>query len=182
MIFPSGPDCARCVDRLKSELANIKGVELAEVDTNQDVITVVFDPDSVTVSRIESEARRAGAGIAARIEHSTLELRDLDCPDCASTIEKAVSQLPGVLWAGANFAAGQMHAEYERGQVRLEDITRVVEQHGARACALPVAGSTDSSRKAVSAWTEHRKLIVTFLAGVSTTAALLTDSVHAPKI
>ena len=66
MILPSGPECARCVDRLKTELGNIKGVERAEVDTHQDIITVVFDPDSVTLSRIESEARRAGAERSSR--------------------------------------------------------------------------------------------------------------------
>ena len=69
MILPTGPDCARCVDRLTTELTRIKGVQRAEVA--QDLITVEFDPDSVTLSRIESEAKRAGAGIAAKIEHRT---------------------------------------------------------------------------------------------------------------
>lgn len=179
VILPSGPECARCVDRLKSELREIKGVERAEVDPQGNTITVVFDPDSVTLSRIESEARRAGAGLAARIEHQTLELRDLDCPDCAATIEKAVNQLPGVLWAGANFAAGQMHAEFERGKVRLEDITRLVEQHGARACPLPGADSVPSPAKRPSVWIEHRKLIVTLAASALTASALISGTTNA---
>jgi len=174
MILPSGPDCARCLDRLKTELRSIKGVESAEIDSGQDIITVIFDPDSVTLSRIESEAKRAGAGIASRIEHRTLVLRDLDCPDCAATIEKAVNQLPGVLWAGANFAAGQMHAEFERGKVRVEDISRIVEQHGARACPLPGPDSASVPVPSSSIWIEHRKLIVTAVATLLTAGALLT--------
>src|SRR5919204_2609378 len=136
VILPSGQECERCVERLRGELRLMKGVTAADVDRARDTITVTYDPDVITLSGIEAEARKVGAEIAARIEHQTLELRDLDCPDCANTIEKAVNQLPGVLWAGANFAAGQMHAEYERGRVRLNDITRVVEMHGARACPI----------------------------------------------
>src|SRR2546430_17148556 len=99
LILPTGPDCRRCTDRLRDELSRIKGVRSADVDDARKTIDLTYDPDMVSVSRIETEARSAGAAIAATIEHKTLELRDLDCPDCAATIEKAVRQLPGVLWA-----------------------------------------------------------------------------------
>ncbi len=176
VILPTGPECQRCTDRLREELSRIKGVSSAGVDNARKTLTVEFDPDIVTLSRIESEARNAGATITATIEHNTLELRDLDCPDCASTIEKSVRKLPGVIWAGANFAAGQMHAEYQRGQVRLEDISRVVESHGARACLIAPGkreSSTTQPLHGLASWiSANRKLAATVAAGLLTVAAI----------
>ena len=54
---------------------------------------VLYDPDLLSVARLTAEARRAGAEIGERIGHETFELQELDCPDCAAGIEKAVDQL-----------------------------------------------------------------------------------------
>jgi Cd2+/Zn2+-exporting ATPase len=181
VMLPSGPECSRCIVRLQSELGRIKGVEGAAVNNARSSITVTYDPNVVTLSRIEREARQIGANIEARIAHQTLELRDLDCPDCASTIEKAVGQVPGVLWAGANFAAGQIHIEFERERANLKQIRRVIEGHGARVCPLsplPEDARREPERKA-SAWRrvfiEHRKAIVTLLTALLTALATMSD-------
>ena len=42
MIFPSGPDCARCVDRLKSELANIKGEQISNVGSQDMTVEIML--------------------------------------------------------------------------------------------------------------------------------------------
>src|SRR5207253_1942607 len=170
VILPSGPDCRRCSDRLREELTRIKGVSSADIDASHTTLTLEFDPNIVTMSRIETEARNAGAAIAATIEHKTLELKDMDCPDCAATIEKSVRKLPGVIWAGANFAAGQMHAEYRRGQVRLEDISKVVESHGARAFEpgkSEISAGEPSGNNGFAAWiADNRKMAATIAAAL----------------
>src|SRR2546423_8895449 len=98
VVLPVGPECDRCIARLQGELARVKGVATAAVNNARTTITVHYDPNVVTLSRIEREARHLGAAISSRIDHQTLSLRDLDCPDCAGTIEKAVGRIPGVLW------------------------------------------------------------------------------------
>jgi Cd2+/Zn2+-exporting ATPase len=134
--LPSGPECERCIARLQSELGRIKGVTGAAVNNSRSSIQVEYDPNVVTLSRIEMEAERIGASIASRIDHQTFELRNLDCPDCSASIERAVNQLPGVLWASSNFAAAQIHVEYERGKVTQRQIGEVIEAHNVRACPL----------------------------------------------
>src|SRR5215470_1464273 len=113
VVLPGGDECERCISRLQTELSRLKGVSAAAVNNARTTITLNFDPNIVTLSCIETEARKVGAGLASRIDHLSLELHDLDCPDCAVTIEKAVSKLPGILWAGANFASGRIHVEFE---------------------------------------------------------------------
>lgn len=134
--LPAGPECERCIARLQSELGLIKGVTGAAVNNARTSIQVEYDPNVVTLSRIKMEAERIGAGIASRIDHQTFELRNLDCPDCAASIERAVSHLPGVLWASSNFAAAQIHVEYERGKVTQKQIGETIEAHNVRACPL----------------------------------------------
>jgi Cd2+/Zn2+-exporting ATPase len=160
VILPSGPDCERCVTRLRSALERIKGVAGASVDSRTARLHVIFDPNVATLARIEQEAKRIGAEMAAHIDHQTIDLRDLDCPDCASSIEKAVTRLPGVLWAGSNFAAAQIHVEYDRDQVSLRDICKTAEGHGVRACPISLSGAQTADAPAenrLAWWQENRR-------------------------
>ncbi len=166
VILPSGPECERCVARLRSALEHIKGVAGASVDSTTATIHVAFDPNVATLSRIEQEARRIGAEMASQIDHKTIDMRDLDCPDCASSIEKAVTRLPGVLWAGANFASAQIHVEYDRKTVTLNQICRAVEGHGVRACPVgpAAAGKEDAASTTPSPidWLRNNRRLVNF--------------------
>ncbi len=187
VILPSGEECDRCIARLQSELTRIKGVSSAAVNNARTTITLRFDPNIVTLSCIETEARQVGAGLANRIDHQTLDLRDLDCPDCASTIEKAVCILPGVLWAGANFASGRIHVEYERGVATIEGITKAIASCGIRACPL-TPSPEDANRSAdnrTPAWRtallEHRKTITTSACVLLAISALALSYAGQPK-
>lgn len=180
ILLPSDTDCERCIARLQAELVRIKGVTGAAVNNARTSIRIDYDPDLVTLSRIETEARMIGANIAARIDHQTLELRDLDCPDCAATIEKDVSALPGVIWARANFAAARIHVEFERGKTSLADIRKVIETHGVRACTIsPPSDDTVRERTpAPSTWAEwwnaHHRKVTTGLSFLFALLGLLT--------
>jgi len=186
VLLPSGPECDRCITRLQDELGRIKGVEAAAVNNARTAINITYDPNVVTLSRIEAEAEQIGAAITAHIDHQTIELRDLDCPDCAATIEKAVGQMPGVLWVGANFAAGQMHVEFERSAVTLQEICQVAEGHGVRACPLNFKGEggrrkEESGPLPPSFWREHRKLLTTVLAALLAVGAVIAGAMGEAK-
>lgn len=143
----------------------LKGVESADVSGARSTMHVAFNPDLVTIGRIEEEARRIGADLAVDVQHATVELTDLDCPDCAVSIERDVSRLPGVLWAGANFASAQMHVEFRPDRTSLRQICRVASDHGIKACALPRPGTEPAeARPADSWWSEKRRLIITLSA------------------
>jgi Cd2+/Zn2+-exporting ATPase len=181
VILPSGPECERCILRLQDDLQRVKGVSAAAVNNARTAISVSFDPNVVTVGRIEQQARYIGAQIAERIDHLTLALRDVDCPDCCTAVERVLAGKPGVLWASANFAAGQAHIEFERGKIGPKELVRAVESAGVT--AIPAPPATDEMRRELSEilkgdesiWIRHRRAVVTAVALLATAAGIVVQ-------
>lgn len=120
---PPGPtDCERCLGRLRDSLALIKGVDQVEVRPDGARLAVAFDPETVALSRLQDLARDLGMGIATRYVHEVLPIIDMDCADCASKLEAAMRQIPGVEFVTVSFAGGTMRLEYENGSVSRADI------------------------------------------------------------
>ncbi len=134
--LPSGDECLRCIGRLQEGLPRIKGVVDASVNNAHDTLHIAYDPNLVTFSRIESEARRLGAEITASVDHATLLLEGLDNPDAAQGIERAIGALDGILWAGVSFTSAQMHVEFRPDQIRLPEIIRRIAGQGVQAVPL----------------------------------------------
>lgn len=141
VFLPSGEDCLRCIARLQDGLLSLKGVEEASVNNGHDTLRIVYDPNFVTYSRIENEARRIGADIALRVDHATVALDGLDCPDCARSIARSLEAMEGVLWAGTSFAAAQAHVEFERNQVETGTLLKRIARHGVQPRLLDTSGT-----------------------------------------
>src|SRR3712207_5024290 len=62
-------------------------------------------------------------------ERTVLRVEGMDCASCAVTVEKRVSQLPGVRRAVVNFAAGRLDAEHDPG-LPLEEIEEAIRDAG----------------------------------------------------
>lgn len=45
----------------------------------------------------------------------TFKIEELDCPNCAAKLEKAISEIPGVKKASVSFIAGKMIIEADEG-------------------------------------------------------------------
>lgn len=182
VLLPSGPECDRCVSQLQERLRNLKGVESADVSGAKSTLQVAFDPDLVTISHIEDEAKRIGADLAVDVQHEAIELTDIDCPDCAASIERDVRRLPGVLWAGANFAAAQMYVEYRSDQTDVARICKVAQDHGIRACAVRRAGSGVHAAESPQSWLDaNRRLLITTSAIILTSLAI-ASTVYLPLL
>ena len=63
------------------------------------------------------------------LERTVVRVAGMDCASCAATVEKRVSQLPGVRRAVVNFAAGRLDAEHDPG-LALEEIEKAVRDAG----------------------------------------------------
>ena len=63
---------------------------------------------------------------------TTISLQGMHCASCAMTIEKAVSKLPGVKVAQANFASETLLVEFDENQVSPEDFAKDVKSVGYR--------------------------------------------------
>jgi Cd2+/Zn2+-exporting ATPase len=63
------------------------------------------------------------------LQRTVVRVAGMDCASCAATVEKRVSQLPGVHRAVVNFAAGRLDAEHDPG-LALEEIEKAVRDAG----------------------------------------------------
>jgi len=66
----------------------------------------------------------------------SLKLRGMGCASCASNIEKAIQQVPGVMECQVNFGAEQATVQYNPQQTNLEKIQEAVEKAGYHASPL----------------------------------------------
>ena len=62
-------------------------------------------------------------------ERTVIRVEGMDCASCAATVEKRVSQLPGVRRAVVNFAAGRLDAEHDP-DLALEELEKAVRDAG----------------------------------------------------
>ena len=70
-----------------------------------------------------------GGVVLDGLERTVVRVEGMDCASCAATVEKRVSQLPGVRRAVVNFAAGRLDAEHDLGLAQ-EEIAKAVRDAG----------------------------------------------------
>ena len=107
-----------------------KGVLAVEIPERSSTMTVQFDPDVLTLRRLEEQSQDACSRLAATYCHRSLVLGGLDCADCARSIERAVGRRTGVLYASVNFATSRLFLESNCGDDILDDVRRDVRDLG----------------------------------------------------
>ncbi|MEO0011807.1 MAG: hypothetical protein RLZZ535_196, partial [Cyanobacteriota bacterium] len=85
-------------------------------------------------------------------EKINLKLRGMSCASCASSIEQAISRVPGVESCNVNFGAEQATIQYNPRQTSIEDIQDAIKEAGYAAYSLQkqamVTGEDDPEKAA----------------------------------
>ena len=123
-------DCVACAGRLRDGLAQHRGIAAIEPGASGSSVLVRYDPDLCSLDCLEETARELHVELVGRFEHRVLRVAGMDCYDCAQTIERAVSRLPGVTYASVNFPAARMRVEYRPAAIDLERVTKSVSSLG----------------------------------------------------
>lgn len=90
-------------------------------------------------------------------------IEGMDCADCARTIEKAISALPGVQSAVVNFGAARLSVIPSNGQAGIANaVERTVSGAGYRAAPI----SRRAEEHALPLWRRDRKVITTAIGAV----------------
>ncbi len=94
------------------------------------------------------------------MDNLTLKLRGMSCASCASSIEEAISSVPGVSECNVNFGAEQATVKYDPRKTNIEEIQNAVDAAGYSAYSLQeqemITGEDDAEKAARLA--ESRKL------------------------
>ena len=104
------------------------------------------------------------------IEKINLKLRGMSCASCANSIEKAISNVPGVSSCNVNFGAEQAAIEYNSRQTSIKDLQNAVEEAGySSSLQKPemVTGEDDGEKAARKASDRDLKLKITVGGAIS---------------
>ncbi len=126
---------------------------------------------------------QAGEGMSAQDTQKTftLKVKNLDCPDCAMSLEKAVQGLPGVAAAQLVFSASKLTITSRDGQQVLPEVVKLAEAmgHQIEAEGLPAA----TPRGGLWGWVhEHRRDTSTIVGGLLALAGFLLHLLGAGEI
>ncbi|WP_031428515.1 heavy metal translocating P-type ATPase [Flavimarina sp. Hel_I_48] len=132
VILPQVPnEKDACVKRLIKELEAEEGLEKVHIaDEQADSVPQLcfhYDPDIISIDRIQSLAERTGAEITEKYGHLLIEVNGIRHTRQARTIEKSLLAIEGVLEASAT-AGGLIRLEYDKRETNLEEISARLEK------------------------------------------------------
>jgi Cd2+/Zn2+-exporting ATPase len=125
-------DCTFCADRLREGLAHHRGVVAVRAVPGRESVTVSYDPDLCSLDCLDDAARELQLDLEGAYAHELWHIEGMDCADCAQTIERAVSRVPGVTNVAVSFPAETMRVEYEPSTVDPGRIRALVGRLGYR--------------------------------------------------
>ncbi|MGQ9682160.1 MAG: heavy metal translocating P-type ATPase [Anaerolineae bacterium] len=130
LALPKAPGCPRCIGHLSAAIEARPGVEAVSLSPRGDKLVVRFDASALAPADLEEAVRAAGEAVTQRYRHERLTITEMDCPECARTVEQAVAQLPGVSSASLDFALGALDLAYDVEAIPREQILRRIRELG----------------------------------------------------
>lgn len=129
-LLPENNGCELCIERLRERLLTLRGVVELGIQKNGHEMEIKYDPNFISLEKIEEKAKEIGIHLEKQYKHESVMLEGLDCPDCASKLEKSISHLKGVAWVSVNYASGKMWVEFEPNVVTISEISTNVQDLG----------------------------------------------------
>lgn len=141
-----GMTCEHCVRRVKKALESLPEVVDVEVSLPESKARFGYNPEKVNDQLIQKVIEEAGystepiaiveqESIDAELEKPTSEVKQfkitgMTCANCALTIEKGMSKMPGVNTAAVNFASEKLSLEYDPELVNEKAIVEKIKDLG----------------------------------------------------
>lgn len=132
VILPQVPnEKDTCVERLIKELQAKEGIEKVHVaDTKEDdtpQLCFHYDPDIISIDRIQSLAERTGAEITEKYGHLLIEVKGIRHTRQARSIEKSLLTINGVLEVSVS-GSGMVRLEFDKKQTNFDEISKQIEK------------------------------------------------------
>lgn len=116
----------QCVERLLERMRMRKGIRQAHVEreNHKANLCLHYDPALVALNQVQRWAEQEGAAVSSRYRHELLRITDMDCGNCATSIEHILGRVKGVITVSVNYAAEKMRVEYDGTLVTHENIVK----------------------------------------------------------
>ncbi len=145
LLLPQIETDDQCVQMLSARLAVTRGVAKAHItrENGKANLCLHYDPDQVSLAKIQRLAREAGGQIGARYRHETLTVSGLDAADAAASLTDVLGGLNGMLHAQVNYAAGLAFVAYDGEVLAQSQIVQVMRGMGYHVVS-PTEGKSES--------------------------------------
>ena len=142
VILPvTGMTCANCVVAVERNLKKVDGVSNAAVNLSSERAAVTFDPQQAGLDDLIGRIQRAGYGIA--VGEADLLLQGLSDDNDARRLERALSEIDGVLDVQVSFASERARIEYIPTVVSQVELRQSVSAAGFK--ALEIGGDAQDA-------------------------------------
>ena len=134
LILPEVPDDKdRCVQKLIQRLEDKEGLEKVHVadETDNGIPQLCFhyDPELISIDRIQSLAEQTGAEITQKFGHKLIEVEGICHTRHARHIERDLRGIAGILEASVS-ASGMVRVEYDTAKVDEAEILKALRKEG----------------------------------------------------
>ena len=113
-----GMTCANCSSTVTDAVTALDGVTDADVNFATDGGSVRYDDDRVTLAAVFDAIEDAGYDPVTA--ERTIAVTDMSCANCATTIEDALGDVPGVVAVDGNYATDEIHVTYNPADFDVE--------------------------------------------------------------
>jgi Cu+-exporting ATPase len=141
----SGMTCASCVSHVQHALQGVEGVETAVVNLATEQATVQYAPELVSLPALSRAVQGAGYEVAAEVK--SLPIGGMTCASCVAHVERALSELPGVLEVNVNLATEKATVTYLPGDAGMADFRRAVADAGYEVLPTPALSGSEGEEE-----------------------------------
>lgn len=122
----------QCVERLRERVQSHRGIVQAHVErkNGQVCFCLHYDPNLVSLQQVQCWAKEAGTEVSERYKHETFRITDMDCGNCAASIEHILGRMKGIITISVNYAAEKMRVEYDASVITHTGIVQRVQALG----------------------------------------------------
>lgn len=130
----TGMTCANCVATVERNLKKLDGVQNAVVNLSSERATIDFETNKLQLADVIARVNRAGYGVATG--EADLIIKRLSDDNDARRLEKALTNLEGVLEAQVNFTTEKARVKYVPTIITQAELRRTIANTGFEALEL----------------------------------------------
>ncbi|ADC64915.1 heavy metal translocating P-type ATPase [Ferroglobus placidus DSM 10642] len=127
----TGMSCASCARVVESVLREVEGVKDVKVNLANESAVIELEKD-VSIKELAEKVEKAGYGVVLPEKVVNVRIGGMTCSACAKTIERALSNLPGVKSVSVNLATETAKVVFVPEETSLEEIRKAIEEVGYR--------------------------------------------------
>src|SRR6266508_598243 len=154
----TGMTCANCVATVERNLKKLDGVQSAVVNLSSERATVEFEPAKLQLNDMIARVNRAGYGVATG--EADLIIKRLSDDNDARRLEKALTNLEGVLEAQVNVTTEKARVKYVPTIVTQAELRRAVAGAGFEAIELGGEAEDAEAKAREHEINEQRRLLI----------------------